>query len=202
MVAMALSPRVYDTLLEPLVRGFREAGLRLADPQQGLRVLDVGCGTGTHLEMYRRAGCEVAGVDTNPDMLSRAATRLGPSADLREADATALPHEDDSFGLATAMLVLHEMPPPDRIAVLREVSRVASRVLVIDHHPSPDGSLRGRVLRGAATAIECIAGGDHYRNYRQFVRSGGLPAVVAAAGRGIVSSTREASGTMGIYLLG
>jgi ubiquinone/menaquinone biosynthesis C-methylase UbiE len=199
---MALFPRIYDTFLEPLVKGFRKAGIRLADPEEGLRVLDVGCGTGTHLEMYRQAGCQIAGVDTNPNMLSRAAARLGPSADLREADAAALPFEDDAFGLAIVMLVLHELPAPERIAALREMSRVSRRVLVIDHHPSPDHSLRGRALRGAATTIERIAGGDHYRNYREFVRSGGLPAVVATAGRGIVTSTREAAGTMGVYLLG
>ena len=42
-------------------------------------------------------------------------------------------------------------------------------------------------------AIERIAGGDHYRNYRQFIRSGGVPSVVGEAGRGIVASTSEAS---------
>ena len=40
--AVALVPRLYDTFLEPLVRGFREAGVRLVDPQPGMKVLDSG----------------------------------------------------------------------------------------------------------------------------------------------------------------
>jgi ubiquinone/menaquinone biosynthesis C-methylase UbiE len=202
MALVAWFPRVYDTFLEPLVRGFREAGVRLIDPQPGTRVLDVGCGTGTHLALYAAAGCEVAGVDLNADMIARARFRLGPAADLREADATRLPFADDAFDLAIGMLMLHEMAPPDRASTLGEMSRVARRVLVIDHHPRPDGTIRGRVIRTFATAIERIAGGDHYRNYRQFLGSGGVPAVVGASGRDIIASVREASGSMGVYLLG
>jgi len=200
--AVALFPRLYDTFLEPLVSGFREAGVRLVDPQPGMKVLDVGCGTGTHLALYAASGCGVTGVDLNSDMIARAASRLGPDADVREADATDLPFDDGAFDVAIGMLVLHEMSPADRRLALVEMARVARRVLVIDHHPRPDGSLRGRAIRAASTAIERIAGGDHYRNYRQFVRSGGVPVVVGEAGRGIVASTREASGSMGIYLLG
>jgi len=199
---VAMFPRIYDTFLEPLVRGFREAGIRLADPQPGMKVLDVGCGTGTHLALYAAAGCRVAGVDLNPDMVARAALRLGPEAELSEADATGLPFEDDRFDLAIAMLMLHEMPPVDRTAALGEMARIARRVMVIDHHPRPDGSLRGRAIRMVSTGIERIAGGDHYRNYREFLRSGGIPTIVASAGRGIVASTREASGSIGVYLLG
>lgn len=202
MARVALVPRMYDTLLEPLVRGFRVAGRQLADPQAGARVLDVGCGTGTHLALYAAMGCTVAGIDLNPDMISRARARLGPEADLREADATKLPFTDDAFDLALGMLVLHEMSPADRKSVMREMARVARRVLIIDHHPRPSGTLRGRAARAFATSIEWIASGDHYRNYRQFLRSGGVPTVVAGAGRGIIASTREASGSMGIYLLG
>jgi len=200
--AVAIFPRLYDTLLEPLVRGFRETGVRLVDPQPGMKVLDVGCGTGTHLALYAAAGCRVTGVDINADMIARAASRLGPNADVREADATDLPFQADAFDMAIGMLVLHEMSPSDRRTALGEMARVSRRVLVIDHHPLHDGTLRGRVIRAASTAIERIAGGDHYRNYRQFVRSGGVPVVVGEAGRGIVASTREASGSMGIYLLG
>jgi ubiquinone/menaquinone biosynthesis C-methylase UbiE len=199
---MPIVPRLYDTLLEPLVRRFREAGVRLADPQPGTRVIDVGCGTGTHLALYAAAGCEVAGVDRNPAMVARAARRLGPGADLREADALDLPFEDGAFDLAVAMHVLHEMPPPDRVAVLREMARVAGRVLVIDHHAAHDGSLRGRVIRAGTSAIERIAGGDHYRNYREFVGSGGVAVPAGEAGLGIVAATREGGGATAITLLG
>ena len=39
-------------------------------------VLDLGCGTGRHLELLAAAGHEVVGVDRSPTMLARARTRL------------------------------------------------------------------------------------------------------------------------------
>jgi ubiquinone/menaquinone biosynthesis C-methylase UbiE len=201
MAVMAAGPRLYDTLLEPLVKGFREAGVDLVGPQSGMRVLDVGCGTGTHLALYAARGCAVTGVDLNQDMLNRATGRLGPGATLLEADATALPFDDGAFDLAITMTVLHEMAPEDRLAALGEMSRVAGLVLVIDYHPEPDGSLRGKVIRGVSTGIERIAGGDHYRNYREFVTSGGLPDLAGRARLTVTRSAREASGSMGVYLL-
>jgi ubiquinone/menaquinone biosynthesis C-methylase UbiE len=199
---MALFPRVYDTFLEPLVRGFREAGIRLAAPGPGDRVLDVGCGTGTHLARYAGRGCAVAGVDRDPRMLERARGRLGPGAVLVEADAGSLPFEDGSFDLAMAMLVLHEMDPAVRTAALEEMRRVAARVLVIDHHPAGGGTLRGRAIRLLATGIERIAGGDHYRNYRRFLDSGGMPGIAGRRGWEASAVIREGAGTMGIYLFG
>lgn len=198
---MAVVPRLYDTLLEPLVRGFREAGVRLAAPQPGERVLDVGCGTGTHLALYAAAGCEVAGVDHNPDMVVRAAQRL-PGADLHEADARDLPFADGAFDLAVAMHVLHEMDPAGRAAVVAEMARVAARVLVIDHHPTHDGTLRGRAVRGFTSAVERLAGGEHYRNYRQFLRTGAVGTVAAVAGLEVRAVTREGSGTVAVTILG
>jgi ubiquinone/menaquinone biosynthesis C-methylase UbiE len=198
---VALFPRVYDTFLEPLVRGFREAGLRLSDPRPGDRVLDVGCGTGTHLSLYAGRGCEVAGVDRDDRMLERARQRLGTGALLVGADAVSLPFGDGEFDLAVTMLMLHEMEAGARRETVGEMLRVAPRVLVIDHHPVHDGTLRGRSIRVLATGIERIAGGDHYRNYRRFLEAGGIPALATACGAAVTASTREGSGTMGAYLL-
>lgn len=198
---MALFPRIYDTFLEPLVRGFREAGIRLADPGPGERVIDVGCGTGTHLALYAERGCDVTGVDRDGRMLERAGRRLGPEAHLVEGDATALPFDDGDFDLAVTMLMLHEMDPDTRRAALAELLRVGDRVLVIDHHPAHDGTLRGHSIRFLATGIERIAGGDHYRNYRRFLGSGGIPALAVGCAAAVAATAREGSGTMGIYLL-
>jgi cyclopropane fatty-acyl-phospholipid synthase-like methyltransferase len=49
----------YDAVIEPLLRGARDASLRLAPPQRGMRVLDVGCGTGSHLVRYAAGGAQV-----------------------------------------------------------------------------------------------------------------------------------------------
>src|SRR4051794_40202999 len=47
----------------------------------GLRLLDVGCGTGHQLSKYRGRGFEVAGIDASQEMLDHA-TRNNPGAEL------------------------------------------------------------------------------------------------------------------------
>jgi ubiquinone/menaquinone biosynthesis C-methylase UbiE len=60
----------YDKLCEPTAAKLREIGLRLFPPRDNLSILDVGCGTGTQLALYRRAGCSLHGIDTSEAMLA------------------------------------------------------------------------------------------------------------------------------------
>jgi SAM-dependent methyltransferase len=53
---------------------------------QGRSLLDVGCGTGRHLDEFRRWYPDVAGVDLSPAMLGVARARLGPRVPLTVGD--------------------------------------------------------------------------------------------------------------------
>src|SRR5690606_2963385 len=48
----------------------------LADPRAGLRVLDLGTGTGALAALFAEAGCHVTGVDFSEEMLARARERV------------------------------------------------------------------------------------------------------------------------------
>jgi ubiquinone/menaquinone biosynthesis C-methylase UbiE len=200
----ALAARLYDPLLEPLVGGFRRAGLEVAPLEPGSRVLDVGCGTGAHLALYAARGAEVTGVDTSTAMLKEARRRLGPEVRLVQAEAAALPFGDGRFDLVVAMTVLHEFASGQRRAVLAEMRRMAAprgRLLVIDHHPGRPHGARGRMIRRFAATIEWIAGGEHTRNFRDFLASGGIFGLTGPAGLVLERWSVEAAGTMGVYLL-
>lgn len=87
----------------------------------GLRLLDVGCGTGHQLLRWSSYGYEVAGVDGSPEMLVHAKDN-NPEAELREADARKLPFDDASFDRVTSIEVLRYLPDPDRS--IEEMARV------------------------------------------------------------------------------
>jgi SAM-dependent methyltransferase len=87
----------------------------------GLRLLDVGCGTGHQLLRWREYGYEVAGVDGSDEMLAHARDN-NPGADLREADARELPFDDRSFDRVTSIEVLRYLPDPARS--IKEMARV------------------------------------------------------------------------------
>ena len=91
-------------------------------------VLDVATGTAAvALELVRRKGCSVVGVDQSPEMLDEARRRLLLAAETKrvrlvEAPAKELPFEDGTFdGLTSAYLLryLDDLP-----AGLRELARV------------------------------------------------------------------------------
>jgi ubiquinone/menaquinone biosynthesis C-methylase UbiE len=175
--------RWYDKLFEPINRGLRVLGLRLFMPKKGMAILDVGCGTGLHLDLYRKYRCAMYGIDPSPSMLGIAQERLGDAARLHLGDASDMPYEGGSFDLVMAMLVLHEMKPATRSSVIGEMKRVlkpGGRMLLIDFHPGPIRPLQGWLTKLIITASEIAAGRQHFRNYRQFMAFKGLPTLISA----------------------
>ena len=75
----------YDTTPNPLVAMDRRHTLRALDPQPRERVLDAGCGTGSHLRSLCAARSRAVGIDFSRGML-RVARRAAPAAQLAQAD--------------------------------------------------------------------------------------------------------------------
>jgi SAM-dependent methyltransferase len=96
-------------------------------------VLNVGAGTGS----YEPEDREVTAVE--PSALMRAQRPAG-AAPCVAAAAESLPFEDRSFDAAMAFATVHHWPDP--IAGLREMRRVARRVVVFTHDTTDTGWLR------------------------------------------------------------
>ena len=195
---------LYDPIFEPLSRVLKDVGASMCPPQPGLDVLDVGCGTGTMLERYVVGGCRVAGVDASAAMLEVARQRLGPSGRLILGDASVMPFDDDAFDLVTFTMVLHELDPGTRAAVVREALRVlrpGGQMLVIDYHVGPLLFPRGWLQRGFTTFVERIAGRAHYRGFRHFVTHGAIPGLAAAHGLRVEARRVMAQGNFAIFVL-
>ncbi len=194
----------YDRLFEPMNKGLRLLGLRMFPPIPAMKVLDVGCGTGVHLEIYRGSGCGLYGIDTSPSMLGIARARLGEDADLRLGDAKELPFEDDMFDLVVCMLVLHEMDHSARTSAIVEMMRVLSpngRILMIDFHAGPARPLKGWWTKLIIFLSEVAAGRRHFRNYRHFMSIRGLPTLIENSRLVVDERKVVAGGTLALYLL-
>ena len=73
--------------------------------RKDVKILEVGCGTGSNLWFAAREGFQVAGIDASPSAIAYAQQRFaadGLTGDLRQGDFTELPHESNSFDLALA----------------------------------------------------------------------------------------------------
>ena len=171
---------IFDRVNAPLHRLVR----RRHPPPDGGRILDIGCGTGAQLAGYTDEGLTLAGVDRSEAMLEKARARIGSEADLRLGSATDLPFEDDSFDQVLMSLVLHEMAPEVRLAVMREARRVlapSGQALVVEFGVEPM-DVRGRILRAISWPLERLAGAQHFRSFRRFLGDGGFPSIAARSG--------------------
>jgi demethylmenaquinone methyltransferase/2-methoxy-6-polyprenyl-1,4-benzoquinol methylase len=113
-------------------------------------VLDVACGTAAvSIELVRRYGCRVVGVDQSAEMLAAGRARidaagLGERIELEEGRAERLPFEDASFDALTFTYLLRYVDDP--AATMKELARVVrpgGRVAMLDFF------VPGRVARPA-----------------------------------------------------
>jgi demethylmenaquinone methyltransferase/2-methoxy-6-polyprenyl-1,4-benzoquinol methylase len=182
-------------------RAARETGLR-----PGGSALDVACGSGkltVELAKVSRGG-RVVGLDFSPRMLE-IARREHPDIEFIEGDALNLPFDDASFDASTIAFGLRNLADPVR--GLREMVRVASRVVVLEFVRPPQGLAGGAYrayLRSVLPALGGLLSGEPsaYRYLSDTVDSYRTPAeLMAMAGRAgwsNVSFVSLAMGTVGI----
>jgi len=99
--------------------------LKAANPQPGLRLLDVGCGNGAApIHVARTLRLAVTGVDVDPEQIEAAAAAGKGLADVRflVADATRLPFADGEFELVYTNKTTHHIRDWQR--ALTEMTRV------------------------------------------------------------------------------
>jgi len=100
-------------------------------------LLDVGCGVGALHPFLRGMFGSISGADISSASIAQARTR-NPGIDYRTYADGRLPYEPASFDVATAVCVMHHVPPqewPAFVAEMRRVVRPGGLVCVIEHNP-------------------------------------------------------------------
>ncbi|MBN2243069.1 MAG: class I SAM-dependent methyltransferase [Acidobacteria bacterium] len=141
------------------------------------RVLDIACGTGELcFDLATRKGCQVVGVDLSPRMIEFARKRnRSPEVRFDLGDGTDLAHlGEDSFDIATILLLLHEIPLEKQMIVLNQALNRARRVIVVDSHVPLPKNLHGLALR----IVEASGGPSHYRYFADYLASGGIGGIL------------------------
>ncbi|MCD6679463.1 MAG: class I SAM-dependent methyltransferase [Burkholderiaceae bacterium] len=129
------------------------------DVRAGRRVLDVAAGNGNVSLAAARRGCEVVSTDYVPALLERARERAGGERldiEFREADAEALPFDDESFDYVVSTFGVMFTPQQERAAA--ELARVCRRGGKIGlANWTPDGFI-GQVFRTIGAHVPPPAG--------------------------------------------
>ena len=208
---------VYDAATAFFLRGPRRA---LAETCAGLgarRVLDVGCGTGALSAMLRKRTDFAVGLERSAAMLKagasgrrkRAADHGGgrhPGGAGREqfrplfvqGDAANPPFAPGSFDALVYALILHETTA-DADALLDAGFALAPLALVLEWR-MPERNL-DVICAAWVHIIERLAGQKHYRQFRAFMRAGGVRGLARRVGASILEERTLAGNSLVLAVL-
>ena len=153
----------------------------LPTPAQGLRLLDVGCGTGNQLVGFRLRGFDVDGVDGSAEMIAFA-RRNNPGVNVQQSDVEALPFASASFDVVVCIEVLRYLPRVSRC--LSEIARVLRPGGVCLATAAPVLNLNGYWLVNRVASAVPLPGLVRLRQY--FTSSIRLKRELRSAGFGAV----------------
>ncbi len=123
------------------------------------RTLDIGCGTGRNLPLYR-PGVRVIALDPDRDALNRARQR-SPEVPLVRGTAEQLPFRDGAFDTVVSGLVFCSVRDPARgLAEVKRVLRADGRLRMLEHVRA-QGQLAARFQDIVQPFWTWLAGGCH-----------------------------------------
>lgn len=135
--------KVYDFFFGAILQPGRVRAVRSIVSRPGLRVLELGIGTGLTAPLYS-PDWFVVGADLSSAMLIQAQKRihelgLDRSVHLLQTDGARLPFDDESFDVVLVPYVMSVVPDP--ISVGRELKRVcrpSGQIILLNHFLSQD----------------------------------------------------------------
>lgn len=164
-------------------------------------VLDVGCGTGRFPFTIADKSKSVLGIDLSMRNIEKAKSNLAknPNEKISFVHSTIsdLISQNLHFDYAVMTYVIHEVNEEERVKLLKDISNVADKIIIGDYLvPKPKGfwSLLNEV-------VEFAAGSEHYRNYKNYVRNGGLQDLANKAGLKIVKGIKNKPSTSHLVVL-
>jgi len=134
------------------------------DKLKGKRVLEIGCGLGSHSQLFAEAGCRLTSIDLTERAVGLTTRRLALRelpGEVRQMDAEQMDFADEEFDFVWSWGVIHHSAHTDRI--VKQVARVLKsggefRVMVYNRQAFDSyvkimrGVLTGKPLRGMSVA--------------------------------------------------
>lgn len=189
----------YDKLIAPNQdRMFGEIK-NLIQPNSS--VLDVGCGTGRFSFSVADKVSKVVGVDLSSKNINTANQTLNKNPNNKisflHTTLSDLISKQQHFDYAVITYVIHEVNPEERIPLLKEMRILADKIIIGDYLV-PISKNFWSVLN---EVVEFLAGKEHYTNFKDFVKIGGLQSLTKQAELKIISEIKNKPSTSQIVLL-
>lgn len=196
----SLSGLIYQLFIDPILSRHYDTILKNIKPSH--RVIDIACGTGSQSIAIAQKAHSVIGIDLSEEMIGTALRSAGRKNlsnvlfELRDASNLSY-YKDNEFDIAITSMAVHQFDAELAVKILSEMKRIAPVVIIVDYnYPMPKG-----LARNLAFGIERIAGGDHYRNFKVYMKNGGITYFANRSGLKVITETVRGSGVFLISVL-
>jgi ubiquinone/menaquinone biosynthesis C-methylase UbiE len=172
---------IYKIIIDTFLR--KSHGKASGLIENNASVIDIACGNGTLAFMHAKRASQVTGIDLAEKAIRTANRRLSKLAfrniEFIEMDAGDLSRfSNNQFDYATISLAVHQFKVETGIDILRQMSRIAKNIIILDYnYPIPSG-INGLIVKTA----ERLAGTEHNRNFRYYLLHGGIEYFTTKAG--------------------
>ena len=162
----------YDVFIAPNQDRLFSEIKKIIEPNS--KVIDIGCGTGRFSFSVADGLNKVVGIDLSKKNIDKANQTLSKIPNERisflHSNLSNLISQNFHFDYAVMTYVIHEVNEDERINLLNELSQIADKIIIGDYLvPRHKGfwNLLNEL-------VEFAAGKEHYKNFKNFVRKGGL----------------------------
>jgi len=127
------SAEIYDNRYENIQeKKYQEIFSRMDTRFEKARILDVGCGTGSLLNIIKQKselnGNLLVGIDLSPEMIKKAHSK-NPEITFIVADSDNLPFRDKAFDKVFSVTHLQNLPEPEY--TVKEMQRIAEKESIL-----------------------------------------------------------------------
>ena len=144
-------------------------------------ILDVGCGTG-RLAFQLSGHCKkIVGVDLSSKNI--AVANMNHNSEFNNVEflhgsiAEVKQKYSYKFDYAVLTFVIHEVPEKERLDLLTSIKSVCGKIIICDYIAPTPKSIWGK----QNVVVEFLAGKDHYMNFKNYIKNGGLYYLVKEA---------------------
>ena len=192
--------KFYDLIIAPNQDNMFKIIKKLIE--SGKNMLDAGCGTGRFSFSVSDTCNSVLGIDLSAKNILQADKLLNKRRkenvsfehmSLNELAAEYHRH----FDYAVITYVIHEVDESERIKMLKDAALLADRIIIGDYMAPPPKGLWSILNK----AVEFAAGKEHYRNFRNYIKNGGLNYIIARSGLNITKEIKNLPLTSHIIML-
>ncbi len=189
---------IYDPFLYFALKPVRNEVLLQLQQYKDKMILDLCGGTGSQLKLLAKNGFNnLHCLDLSTAML-RIAAKGKHDIHIYKDDATATGFENNSVAVIIISLAIHEKDGATQQEMLHEAFRILKPggVLLIADFDFDNNTYW--FSRLAVRAVERMAGGEHYRNFKNYIKNNGLPGLVDKKMFKLVGSKKKLFGAVAV----